>query len=36
MRVGDDRVIYELDSEQRIIFIDRVGHRSEIYNIVNH
>lgn len=32
LRVGDYRVIYEFDSERRIIFIDRVGHRKEIYN----
>lgn len=31
LRVGDYRVIYEFDPDQRIIFIDRVGHRSEIY-----
>jgi mRNA-degrading endonuclease RelE of RelBE toxin-antitoxin system len=32
LRVGDYRVIYEFDSEARIIFIDKIGHRSEIYN----
>jgi mRNA interferase RelE/StbE len=32
LRVGDYRVIYEFDSDERIIFIDRVGHRREIYN----
>jgi mRNA interferase RelE/StbE len=32
LRVGDYRVIYEFDAEKRIIFIDRVGHRREIYN----
>ncbi len=32
LRVGDYRVIYEFDPEKRIIFIDRIGHRKEIYN----
>jgi mRNA interferase RelE/StbE len=34
LRVGDYRVIYEFDSDERIIFIDRVGHRREIYNSI--
>ncbi|WP_313950120.1 type II toxin-antitoxin system RelE/ParE family toxin [Nostoc sp. FACHB-110] len=32
LRVGDYRVIYEFNSERRIIFIYRVGHRKDIYN----
>ncbi|MBD2167103.1 type II toxin-antitoxin system RelE/ParE family toxin [Calothrix membranacea FACHB-236] len=32
LRIGDYRVIYEFDSEKKTIFIDRVGHRREIYN----
>ncbi|MBN3905690.1 MAG: type II toxin-antitoxin system RelE/ParE family toxin [Nostoc sp. NMS1] len=32
LRVGDYRVIYEFDLEKKTIFIDRVGHRREIYN----
>lgn len=32
MRVGDYRVIYEFNREKRIIFIDRIGHRRDIYN----
>ncbi|MUG94088.1 type II toxin-antitoxin system mRNA interferase toxin, RelE/StbE family [Scytonema sp. UIC 10036] len=31
LRVGDYRVIYEFNSEEKIIFIDRIGHRREIY-----
>ena len=31
LRVGDYRVIYELDSENKLIVIIRVGHRREIY-----
>ncbi|MBW4563514.1 MAG: type II toxin-antitoxin system RelE/ParE family toxin [Mojavia pulchra JT2-VF2] len=32
LRIGDYRVIYEFDTEKKTIFIDRVGHRREIYN----
>ncbi|MDZ8226649.1 MULTISPECIES: type II toxin-antitoxin system RelE/ParE family toxin [unclassified Nostoc] len=32
LRVGDYRVIYEFDLDKKTIFIDRVGHRREIYN----
>ena len=32
LRVGDYRVIYEFSREDRIIFIDRVRHRGEVYN----
>ncbi|MBW4634266.1 MAG: type II toxin-antitoxin system RelE/ParE family toxin [Iphinoe sp. HA4291-MV1] len=32
LRVGDYRVIYEFNCEKRIIFIDRVRHRREVYN----
>jgi mRNA interferase RelE/StbE len=32
LRVGDYRVIYEFDAEERILFIDQVGHRREIYD----
>jgi mRNA interferase RelE/StbE len=32
LRVGDYRVIYEFDREEEIIFIDRIGHRREVYN----
>jgi mRNA interferase RelE/StbE len=31
LRVGDYRVIYELDRESKLIIITRVGHRSEVY-----
>ena len=31
LRVGDYRVIYELDTQQKVIIIDLVGHRREIY-----
>ncbi len=32
LRVGDYRVIYEFNREEKIIFIDRVSHRREVYN----
>ncbi len=32
LRVGDYRVIYECDRTLSILTIDRVGHRSEIYD----
>ncbi|HAC65415.1 MAG TPA: type II toxin-antitoxin system mRNA interferase toxin, RelE/StbE family [Cyanothece sp. UBA12306] len=31
LRVGDYRIIYELDRENKLIIIIRVGHRREIY-----
>ncbi len=31
IRAGDYRAIYELDRDNRKIFIDSVGHRSEVY-----
>ncbi len=31
LRVGDYRVIYECDRTLRILTVDRVGHRREIY-----
>lgn len=31
LRVGDYRVIYEFNWEERLIFIDRIGHRREVY-----
>ena len=32
LRVGDYRVIYEFDREEKTIFIDRVKHRREVYD----
>jgi mRNA interferase RelE/StbE len=32
LRVGDYRVIYEFNLEERVIFIDRIRHRREVYN----
>jgi mRNA interferase RelE/StbE len=32
LRVGDYRVIYEFDREEKVIFIDRVRHRREVYD----
>lgn len=32
LRVGDYRVIYEFDREEKVIFIDRIRHRKEVYN----
>lgn len=31
LRVGDYQVIYDFNSEERIITIDKIGHRREIY-----
>ncbi|QSV64612.1 MAG: type II toxin-antitoxin system mRNA interferase toxin, RelE/StbE family [Dolichospermum sp. DL01] len=31
LRVADYRVIYELDIEEQLIIIIRIGHRREIY-----
>ncbi|NCR10627.1 MAG: type II toxin-antitoxin system RelE/ParE family toxin [Microcystis aeruginosa LG13-11] len=31
LRIGDYRIIYEFDRENRIIYINRIGHRREIY-----
>ena len=32
LRVGDYRVIYETDQQIRIITIDQIGHRRDIYD----
>lgn len=32
LRVGDYRVVYECDRTLRILTIDRVGHRRDIYD----
>ena len=31
LRVGDWRVIYDVDYDKKIITVHKVGHRSEIY-----
>lgn len=31
LRVGDYRIIYELDHEENLVNILRIGHRREIY-----
>ena len=31
LRIGDYRVIYEFDKEKYIIYVNRIGHRREIY-----
>lgn len=31
MRIGDYRVLYDIDDEAQIIILRRVGHRREIY-----
>ncbi|MDG2991558.1 type II toxin-antitoxin system RelE/ParE family toxin [Candidatus Synechococcus calcipolaris G9] len=31
LRVGDYRVIYDVDRSFRVITVDRVGHRRDIY-----
>lgn len=33
LRVGDYRIIYDIEAENQRIVIIRVGHRSEIYNL---
>ena len=33
LRVGDYRVLYEIDAELEVIAIVRVGHRREIYDL---
>ena len=32
LRVGDYRVIYEFDRDEKMIFINRVRHRREVYD----
>jgi mRNA interferase RelE/StbE len=32
LRVGDYRVIYEFSRDDRVIFIDRIRHRREVYD----
>jgi len=31
LRVGDYRVIYDFISEEKVLIIYKIGHRSEIY-----
>jgi len=31
LRIGDWRVIYDINHEQKMITVHKVGHRSEIY-----
>jgi mRNA interferase RelE/StbE len=31
LRVGDYRVIYDFNRDEKIIIIDQIGHRREIY-----
>ena len=31
LRIGDWRVIYDIDHDQKMITVHKVGHRSEIY-----
>ena len=33
LRVGDYRVLYEIDEELEVVAIDRVGHRRDIYDL---
>lgn len=32
LRVGDYRIIYTFDVEEKLIFIVKIGHRKNIYN----
>lgn len=34
LRVGDYRVIYEFSRTEQTVTINRVGHRSEIYDLI--
>jgi mRNA interferase RelE/StbE len=31
VRIGDDRIMFEIDDANRIVYIVRVGHRDRIY-----
>ena len=31
IRQGDDRVVYAIDDEQRIVEVVRIGHRRDVY-----
>lgn len=31
IRVGDYRIIYEIDEKQRIVTVSIIGHRKEVY-----
>lgn len=31
IRVGDYRIIYEIDDDKRVVTILRIGHRREVY-----
>jgi mRNA interferase RelE/StbE len=31
LRVGDWRVIYEIDHKQKTLYVHKIGHRREIY-----
>jgi mRNA interferase RelE/StbE len=31
VRIGDDRIVFEVDDERRIVYIVGVGHRDRIY-----
>lgn len=30
-RVGDYRIIYEIDDAARVVSVDRIGHRRDVY-----
>lgn len=31
LRVGDYRVIYQVDGKQRVVVVVKIGHRKEVY-----
>lgn len=31
IRVGDYRIVYEIDDEQRVVNVLHIGHRKDIY-----
>jgi mRNA interferase RelE/StbE len=33
LRVGDYRVIYRLDHDNRLILVEIIGHRREVYDV---
>lgn len=33
LRIGDWRVLYEIDAGQKVLTVHRIGHRKTVYNI---
>lgn len=32
LRVGDYRILYDIDEDEEIVYIERIGHRSNVYD----